>query len=413
MRKLLGELNLRGLVAPLMIGMLVRCLWASLVPVHPVADSVAYWDFAKNMTSGIGYAYSGGNLTAFWPVGTSAFYTASAWLGDAGHPLAVVQNLLIYVITSLALFRFALRLNLSPSQGAAAAWLFALWPLGIQYTTIIASEMIFNASLLLALLAWPQTGSRYRAARVALFALFMVSTVYVRPTAMPLLLLIPAAAIAEHRRWWLSVRDLGIATLVAVTLISPWAIRNKAVVSDYVPISTNFGPNLWMGNNPQTNGGFMFLLPLTFENEVLRDRYYKKLALDYIKTEPLEFVKNGLKRARQTFDRETIGVHWNKDGLSARYGDGILTTLKVISTTYWWCLLLAGSAGIFVWAKASGLSGAKDLFLLYLPTGLFIAVPVIILGMDRFHVALDPFLMLGAVWLFTRTRPAGTSPTLR
>ena len=48
----------------------------------------------------------------------------------------------------------------------------------------------------------------------------------------------------------------GAAAAIAAT-IAPWSIRNNAVFGEFVLLSTNGGPNLWMGNNPDSTGFYM------------------------------------------------------------------------------------------------------------------------------------------------------------
>jgi len=392
----------QSLAWPLLVGLALRALWAVLVPVKPMADGNMYWTFAQSIANGLGYAYPDGALTAYWPVGTSAFYALGFHVFGASFTVAVVFNLGIFVLSIWALHRLALILGLSRGQAAAAAWLFALWPLGIQYTTILASEMLFNALILSSLVvwAWAPTGRPWW--RVALFAVLMVAATYVRPTAMPLLLAIPAAAILQHARWGLALKEVAISLLVAVVLISPWAIRNKAAVSDYVPVSANFGINLWMGNNPTTDGGFRDFLPgLKFDNEVQRDQYYKRQAYQYIQDQPLEYIRNSWLRLRMTFDRESIGVHWNHEGLVSSMGASVLLPLKVLSSSYWWLLLLSGTAGLLQMVQRGGFKGVLARSHFYGPVLLFALIPVLTVGQDRYHLALNPFLILGAVVFLT------------
>lgn len=383
---------------PLLLGLALRLCWMAWVPVQPVSDSHIYWAFATSIHEGKGYAYPDGTLTAFWPVGTSAFYAGGMALLGEGFRSALYLNLAVFLLQVLALKGWATRLGYSLAQVNLVLWLFALWPVGIQYSTIVASEMLFNALWMSSLWLWPTTRQASGVWRVALPAALLVGAAYVRPTAMPLLVFMPLSAWLMHRSWQRSARDVLVALVVAAGLLAPWAIRNKTAVSAYVPVSTNFGPNLWMGNNPATQGGFMWLLPQEFPNEVERDRFYKKLAVDYIKADPAAFLRHGVKRAQQTFDRETIGVHWNLEGIRQSMGEAAVLPLKVLSTGYWFGLALLGVGGIL-----ARLISTRGLSLLRDPAywgafGLFLAIPLITLGMDRFHLALNPLLMLAVPW---------------
>lgn len=58
----------------LIIALILRVVWGIAVPVVPVSDSNAYDLFAQNIALGHGFAWKPGELTAYWAVGTSAFY---------------------------------------------------------------------------------------------------------------------------------------------------------------------------------------------------------------------------------------------------------------------------------------------------------------------------------------------------
>lgn len=81
---------------------LLRLGWAVLVPISPVSDSVLYDGFAKNIAFGQGYAFPGGGLTAYWPVGASAIYAGIySVFGTDRWNVAVFQALLGALIVGL------------------------------------------------------------------------------------------------------------------------------------------------------------------------------------------------------------------------------------------------------------------------------------------------------------------------
>jgi hypothetical protein len=101
-----------------------------------------------------------------------------------------------------------------------------------------------------------------------------------------------------------------------------------------------------MGNNPESTGAYMDLPDKKFPNEVDRDHYYGREAVNFIRSHPLAYAKLSVRRAITTYGRETIGVVWNERGLGSKYKDTSLVTLKRISSAYWWILLVLGLVGI-------------------------------------------------------------------
>ena len=51
-----------------------------------------------------------------------------------------------------------------------------------------------------------------------------------------------------------SIRNLVIAALFTTLIIAPWTIRNYAVLGGFVPVKSQFGFTLWVGNNPYATG---------------------------------------------------------------------------------------------------------------------------------------------------------------
>jgi len=137
----------------LAVAFLLRLAWAALIPVLPVSDGVVYDQFALSIANGQGYAYPDGSLTVFWPVGTSAIYALLYRL--FGHDLSVIAgfNVVLGVSIVWLTHRLAIRYFNAP-VAVMAAWAIAIWPVLIQFTTVLASELPFIVLLLSALCVW-------------------------------------------------------------------------------------------------------------------------------------------------------------------------------------------------------------------------------------------------------------------
>lgn len=371
----------------------LRLLWAWLVPVDPVSDSVLYEAFARSIVAGKGYAFPAGNLTAYWPVGTSAVYAALYdTFGDGFGVIAVFQAVLGASIVGLT-WRLA-RDPLGPVAAAMAGWFTALWPLLIEFTTILASELLFVALLLAALNLWAArripTGPR-----AVLWGACIAAATYVRPTAWPMLLIFPLIAWGVDRQWRAAVVTLLVSLLTASVLFAPWVYRNYLLFDRFVLVAANSGPNMWMGNNPASNGGYMDLPDRAFANEVDRDRYFGREAVEFIKSHPLDYVKLSLRRAVATYDRESIGVVWNEAGLKRRYGPSVLMPLKLLSSAYWWSMLVLGLFGAAVILRQRLATRLWPVLTAFLFFG---AVPILTVAQDRYHIPIDPLLAIFGAW---------------
>jgi len=388
------------------VALLLRLAWAALVPVEPISDSVLYDAFARSIAEGRGYAYpNGGPLTVYWPVGTSAVYAVLYTLfGTGSWVVPAFQALLGALIVGLT-WRLGARF-LDRRVAAWAAWLVALWPLLIQFTTILASELLFIALLLAALECWSsrRLGDLWRA---VLWGACIAGATYVRPTAWPLLVVFPLLAWFVDRRARPALLVLVVSSLTAGILFAPWVMRNHNLFGQFVLVAANGGTNLWMGNNPASNGGYMDLPPTPTLNEVERDRHFSREAIAFIKAEPLAYLRLSVRRSVSTYDRESIGVVWNQTGLERRFGSGVLMPLKALSSAFWWGVLLLGLAGV---VRALRQRRARALWPLLAALVFFVVVPILTVAQDRYHVPIDPLLALFAAFTLTglfRPRPAG------
>jgi hypothetical protein len=128
-----------------------------------------------------------------------------------------------------------------------------------------------------------------------------------------------------------------------------------------------------------------------------RDQYYGREAVKFILAHPLEYVTLSVSRMATTYSRETIGIAWNQKALSSKFHDKTLTTMKQISSAYWWVLLLAGISGLILALR-------RRLFLQTWPLiaalVYFSAFPVLTVAMDRYHVPIDPLLAIFAAYAY-------------
>jgi 4-amino-4-deoxy-L-arabinose transferase-like glycosyltransferase len=394
---------MRWLVAALLVGLVLRALWGTVVPVEPISDSFLYREFAVSIAQGRGFSYLDGTLTAYWPVGTSAVY--SVFFRFFPNPLAYIVGLNVAVgVAIVALTYDIARRAFSMRIGLIAAALVACWPLLIQFTTVLASELLFVFLILLTLSIWMRfEWSAWK--RGVLWGGVLCAAIYVRPTALPLLVLLPLCEAWRSRSLKRALISMVVATSTAAALLAPWVMRNQDLLGKPVLVSSNFGTNLWMGNNPKSNGGYMDLPPHEFSNEAVRDRHFRDLALQFIRENPLQYVHLAIKRFVMTHDRETIGVAWNESGLSNAIGQWCLMPLKLLSSLYWWsvALLATGGAVLALWLRRVRLMDA----LVWIPM-LFVAVPVMTVGQDRYHIPIDPFAAIFAAFaldlLLNRTK---------
>lgn len=379
-----------------LVAICLRLCWIALVAVEPVSDSAAYWVFSRNIVEHGVYGFTPEQPGAYWAVGTSAIYAFFIWIFGATTFLGVlVANLLSSVVSTLTIYDLGRRW-FGENQGRVASLLFALWPMGIQFSTVLASELHFIALATLALCLWDrchlQLGSL---PRIVCAGLSFTAATYVRPIALLLpIVLASLTTIRQPRKGMAGFVIAAIITGIMLMAIEPWARRNERVLGQRALISTNFWPNFWMGNHSKSTGEYTALPPETDSmNEIERSKYMRDLAIRDVTAHPVESAWRFVIKCVRLHDRETIGVVWNEKEVRRVLGDYAVVGLKVLSTAYWLIVVLSGLAGF--WTLWQG-GGAKAALFSY-PFGLWMYLTVlhaIIVVGDRYHMPAFPFIAI-------------------
>ncbi len=390
----------------IVLGFLLRLAWVVAVPVRPVSDGLVYDQLAWNLATRGAYAWNNGDITAYWPVGTAFVY--SLVFRCFGHALSAIAALNVVVGTAtLCLIVSLARRWLS---GAAAGLIYALWPSQIEFTSIMASELLFNFLLLLSLWAAVVAPIRSWPLKGLVAGILLAAAAFVRPTALPLVLLLAAAAAWGRKSDWRALAGFTIAALAAMVIcIAPWTLRNARELGAPVLISTNGSANLWMGNNPQSTGEYM---PLPDDvagmSEVARSAVLAERAKQFILAHPARDASLFLRKLVITHDRETIGITWNEASLGSAKGGAALKIAKAISSAYWWLALALGAVGAILLLRLYRWRALLHPVLL--AWGYFAVIHGATVGADRYHFPSIPFIAMlagyAAVRMAARLAPA-------
>jgi len=389
-----------NLVNICIIAIILRILWALLIPVIPVSDSAAYDMFAQNIWLHGTYGWEADQPTSYWPVGTAAIYSFFYFV--FGH--TYIPIIFFNIACSVGLIIFSKKLSdrffHNPTIGYYVAILIACWPTLIFYTTLLASELPYL--LFISAGFYYFTGADNSAIKKGLLAgiLFAISY-YIRPLAIITLGIgIFYLAISLKQKKVVILRSLICITILGV-LVSPWAYRNHQLYGAFVSMSTNGGATLWMGNQPGTDGGYL-ALPEYVDglDEHMRNQLLKKEAIEFIKEEPILFITRTMKKFILFHTHETIGVTWNHEGISSTLGEKAITPLKVITQSYWSLLLILCIAGLVLYLKNNGFwrTAFHPYTLMWASTS---AIHALIVSQDRYHIPLSPvFATFAAYFIY-------------
>jgi 4-amino-4-deoxy-L-arabinose transferase-like glycosyltransferase len=387
----------------LLIALVLRLAWALFIPVDPVSDSGAYEIFATNIADHGVYGFRPDVPGAYWAVGPAAIYAAAYLVFGTGSAVGVVTVNLISALAVVWLLHDLGRRWFGESEGRIAALLFAVWPVAIQFTTVLASEVHFMALTLAGLAAWDRVRMGAGLVWIVAAGLAFGAATYVRPIALLIPAALAVAAILRAPRASVpAILKAAVATALIFAVVAPWSARNERVFGEPVFMSTNFWPNFWMGNHPGTNGHYMSLPAEVAEmGEIERSNYLKEVSIAHLREDPGGFVWRTIWKSVRLHERETIGVAWNEAGIVALAGSTGLTALKLLSTGFWYAVLLAALWGVVVLVRGRG--GWATL--LSVPVWLwlyFTGVHAVIVIGDRYHMPAIPMIALLAAVALVR-----------
>lgn len=383
-----------GMLA-IVAALFLRVAWGIMIPVIPVSDSNAYDVFAQNIALGHGYCWKPGELTAYWAVGTSALYALLYGMFGHDYMPIIILNILVGVGTIMLAMSLARRW-LGDIPSVLTGWILALWPLLIQYTTILASELLFIFCILATFWLASMPSWKWFPRSVAA-GVGLAAASYIRPVALLMAPLVFLYEASVHQRLARAIVACIISSIIMILLILPWSMRNQSVFDRFVLISTNAGSNFWMGNNPETTGDYMPLPHVDITNEVDRDHYFKSQAWNYIRQYPMEFVARTIKKFILLHERESIGINWNQKGLVEKFGPNILLPLKLMSSFYWWLTLVFAVLGSILFINQKGWK--ETLSVPILTTWLYFTFvhAITVIG-DRYHMPSIPFVAMLAAY---------------
>jgi 4-amino-4-deoxy-L-arabinose transferase-like glycosyltransferase len=306
-------LVLLGLVVAL--GAVLRWRWIQQVDTQPVADFHWYFERAKELVKGDGYAVDG-EPTSYWPVGYPLALSGLFSLTGVSLNAAKILNLLLTLSAVPLTFLLSLRLIGSRTAALIAATLIAVHPSFVAYSSILASEPLFVALILTGSLVLLK--ARGSVKLLVLGGLIFGAAVLVRPQAvlLPMLVLLAGwwgdAEPKQAFRYW---KSAGITMAALLVLLTPWLIRTSSLYGGFVFVSTNGGDNLLIGNHEGATGRYKNpkLCGVDFDpdlNELERDKVARAAGVAYIKAHPLRTMRSWPKKLNATFLSLSDASYW-------------------------------------------------------------------------------------------------------
>lgn len=398
--------HLAPLASVFALALALRIAWVALVePRVELVDDAGYYDFfARSISEGRGYVRPEGTPTAFWPVGYPA--TLAGLYTLAGHSLlaAKLLNATLGALTAGLVFLLARRW-FGTGQSTVAGILYACFPGAIGFASLTMSETLFTLLFVgaLYLVARASEGQRRDFLWALGFGVIAGAAAYVRGQALAL----PVFAMAwlVFAGWgWRRAAGFGAVSLAIVLAMSiPWLVRNTRAFGEPTFLSTNMGINLWLGHNPDADGGPDYHLQLAFagqfndlpliERESAWNREGFKEALRYITAHPLSEVRLSAQKVAKLYRDDSDAILWNEqNGNYPIFSQTARGRLEALFDGYYYAVGFAAliGLGLALYRRASWAGpAASSLFLWTL-------VHVIFYGEPRLHFPVLPLLAMAA-----------------
>ena len=395
------------------VACLLACIAVNLI-YFPAAT--VFPDEQRILASAVKLAATGefwvGTDRAWEMPGAALFFAPWVWM--LGLPKAIIA--IRFAQTALLLIQCGLIASITRrvARGEAAAFIAtcvtAIYPFFVFYQGLLLSETLFNTMLLgciAALYAWQDRGARIDK-MLALASLCFAAATMTKATltVLPPVLLALSGWIATAN-WRRAITTLLTASCLYAALLSPWWIRNAAVLGHFVPFTTSSAQNLYLGNNPaNTDAGIDWAHDvepdvasrlLAIPNEVERQRAFSDRATSYIKAHPDLFVEAAVMKLVRL---------WNIVPNTAEFR-GVYALISALS--FGPVLLLALIGAVWQWRQWRRFAPLLILI------GYFTFVHVVTIASLRYRLPLEPLLIVLAATtvgaLLERMRPFPPSAT--
>lgn len=304
------------------IGVLLRLIWVLIMDTYPYTDFMWYHVKAVEISQGKGflngiYPYYTGNPglpTAFRPIGYPGTLAILYYFFGINFLVGKLFNVLLSALIMFLTYKLALKF-FNEKVAFFTLLIFALSPLTICYNSVLGSEILFSAVLMLSIYLF------FVKNNPVLLGLLIGYLTLIRPIGM----FIPAIFIffIFIKKDMLLKEKFKYLLLFGVFFalaVSPWIIRNYKVFGEPV-FSTNGGYVIYVNNNDYAIGGWSdpykypdspFLQYRTDEwfDEMAIHKLGKELAVEWIKENPKEFLRLAFLRLANSYWWQTEEIKW-------------------------------------------------------------------------------------------------------
>jgi 4-amino-4-deoxy-L-arabinose transferase-like glycosyltransferase len=363
---------------------------------------------ARSIAAGHGFASPFRNVDTgptAWIAPSYPYFCALVFklLGTFTAASAVVilgVNSLFSALLIVPLMRIAERL-FSRATAITTAWIWALVPYFMCWPASWVWEAGVSAFLVVALVGYGLDLPEATARRWLCFGALGGVAILTNPALLTFLPVISLWAVWRSRSRSVALQRAVIAGLMCVAVISPWLVRNRVVMGQWVFLRDNFAFEFTIGNYPGGSGmGWAGLHPAV--NDRIMKEYKERGELAFLAARA-DYPRRFVTEHRDDFVRETVHrftAFWDGTSLNwTRFAEDIWQPLPFFAVTlaalFGWVLAMRGRMRRYTMADAPDGAWMLGLCCLLYPWPYYITYV-----QTRYRHAIEPLLvMLGAYLL--------------
>lgn len=385
----------------------LRVAWILTVPSKPVGDFAMYWESATHLLE------HGRFDDQFIYMPGYVLLTAGVQALGGGQVALKLVSAVLAALAAPLVYGLALRLW-NRRAAAVAGVLYALWPGGVAVSSVTGTDMPAAVMVTAGAFALAQVSPRAPYAGTWVGGALLGLAAWVRAVALPLAPLSAGLLWAGTRRVRVATIGAAFATVAALLVLTPWAVRNHQRYGQAFLTDSHGGLTALVGAYPNSDGQFTRALNRSFETVTgipwlgaphrKADEWAYQEAQRWTRFEPWYAIGLGLARADKLLSNERSLLYWPlyREGVlkpeKRAFFDRWRREIETITDVFWWCLLLSCLAAVPL-ALAQRNWPALGLVPLQLAlTGVY----VLYFSESRYHLsmAMLAFPAAGGAWTF-------------
>lgn len=333
-----------------------------------------------------------GVLTSFRPPLYPAFIALIYFITGVGAGrYFVVRISQTFLSATLVPLTYLIARKVFPENERAAkisAWVIVLYPLLVIYPLSLATENLFFPLVLLSVLTLLKAGETRAAKHFILSGILIGLTVLTRSVFL---------AFGGLAVLWvfftLKERQKAVLLFLAVSAVTlPWMIRNTLMHHHLTGIESALGYDLYVGYHPESTGTFQYGISLDmmpYLDDGVRDEIGKAKAFEFIRQDPGRIPYLMVRRLGYFFGLERRALtYFYSNHFLGYIPTPLLLLIAFIALLPFVIVSVSSVLGISI------LKWNDKILLLMLVIFGYLAPHILILGEDRFHLTLVPFLAI-------------------